>query len=399
MLNPRFQKLAPSPFARLDALLKGIAPGADPIAMSIGEPQHAPPAFVAEVLNDNAHLLGRYPPVAGTAEFREAAAAWLTRRYGLPAGMIEPETHITSLSGTREGLFMMPQVVVPELRGSRPPAVLIPDPFYHTYAGAVVAAGAEPVYLPCHRENGFLPDLDLAPGLLERCAAFYLCTPANPHGAAAGMDYLEKLIGLARQHDFVLLADECYTEIYTGIAPAGVLQACARMGGDLASVVAFHSLSKRSNVPGLRSGFAVGDAALMEAFIGLRRYGSAAASLPVLAAAAALWRDDAHVEGNRALYREKFDAAERIIGNRFGFYRPDGGFFLWLDVGGGETAARALWAGAGVRVLPGGYLSGAANGEANPAAPYIRVALVHDTATVERALHAMTEVLPQAGAP
>ena len=394
MLNPRLQALAPSPFARLDALLAGIDPGGEVIAMSIGEPTHAQPAFVAEVLHDNAHLLGRYPPMAGTRGFREAAAGWLARRYGLPNAMIDPLTHITSLSGTREGLFMMPQVVVPAKHAGSQAAVLIPDPFYHAYAGAAVAAGAEPVYLPCRREDSFLPDLDIAPALLDRCAAFYLCTPANPHGAAADVAYLETLIGLARKHDFVLLADECYGEIYTGAPPAGVLQACARLGGDLANVMAFHSLSKRSNVPGLRSGFAVGDPLLMDAFIDLRRYGAAAPSYPVLAASAALWHDDAHVEENRAMYREKFDAAERIIGNRFGFYRPDGGFFLWLDVGDGESAARTLWAKAGVRVLPGGYMSGQANGHATPGDPYIRVALVHDTDTVTRALRAMAEVLP-----
>ena len=394
MLNPRLQDLAPSPFARLDALLAGIAPGGDVISMSIGEPTHAPPAFVAEVLHDNAHLLGSYPPTAGTQAFREAAAGWLARRYGLPGAMIDPAAHITSLSGTREGLFMMPQVVVPAAAGNARAAVLIPDPFYHSYAGAAVAAGAEPVYLTCRSEDGFLPGLDIAPELLDRCAAFYLCTPANPHGAAVDMEYLTTLIGLARKHDFVLLADECYTEIYTGAPPAGVLQACGRMGGDLANVMSFHSLSKRSNVPGLRSGFAVGDARLMDAFIALRSYAAAVPSHTVLAASAALWRDDAHVEENRALYREKFDAAERIIGNRFGFYRPDGGFFLWLDVGDGEAATRTLWAEAGVRVLPGGYMSGAANGHANSADPYIRVALVHDTNTVSRALHAMAEVLP-----
>jgi aspartate/methionine/tyrosine aminotransferase len=393
MLNSRLHAMALSPFARLDALLAGVPPGGDVIAMSIGEPKHAPPGFVAEVLNDNAHLLGRYPPIAGTDEFRDAAAGWLARRYALPGGMIDPAAHITSLSGTREGLFMVPQVVLPARRSGPRPAVLIPDPFYHSYAGAALAAGAEPVYLPCRRETGFLPALDIAPELLDRCAAFYLCTPANPHGTAANIEYLETLIGLAREHDFVLLADECYAEIYVGAAPAGVLQACARMGGELTNVIAFHSLSKRSNVPGLRSGFAVGDARLMDAFIALRRYGAAAPSHTALAASAALWRDDAHVEENRALYREKFDAAEQIIGNLFGFYRPDGTFFLWLDVGGGEAAARILWATAGLRVLPGAYMSGAANGSGNPGEPFIRVALVHDTDTVSRALHAMAEVL------
>ena len=395
MLNPRLDLLTDYPFQRLAALLQGPA-GATPLAMSIGEPQHQPPAFVAEILAAQAAGWGKYPPLAGTPELRAAIAGWLTRRFRLAETMIDPDKQIVPLAGTREGLFQIAQVVLAEAApDALPPVVLLPNPFYQIYAGAALMAGAEPVFVPASRENGFLPDFStLAPGILARTRLAYLCTPANPQGAVASRAQLEEAINLARRYGFVLAVDECYSEIYdTDDAPAGALQACRSMGGRLDNVVVFNSLSKRSSAPGLRSGFACGPTALMAAFSRLRAYGGAAVPLPIQAASTALWNDEAHVEDSRRLYRGKFDVAEQILGHRKGFYRPEGGFFLWLDVGDGERVAKALWEQAGIRVLPGAYLARPGTDGVNPGQRYIRIALVHDQETVGQALRRLDEVL------
>jgi len=393
MFNRRLDGLGDNPFERLSALLGPISPGKPPIALHLGEPQHPPPGFVAEVLHANRALLGKYPPLDGTPDFRQAVADWLGRRYALPAGMIEPGRHILPLSGTREGLFMAPLIAVPEKKAGARPAALMPNPFYHAYAGAALAAGAEPVYLPATRAHNFFPDLEAIPERdLARAAGFYLCSPANPQGTVADAAYLRRLLALARQYDFVLLMDECYAEIYTREPPAGTLAICAETGS-LKNVLVFHSLSKRSNVPGLRSGFVAGDADLIRRFRTLRSYGGSLPPLPTLAASAALWRDEVHVEENRTLYRQKFDIAERILGNRFGFYRPGGGFFLWLEVGDSEAVAKHLWASAGLRVLPGQYLTRDVAGAPNPGAACIRIALVDDAAKTEDGIRRLAEAL------
>jgi aspartate/methionine/tyrosine aminotransferase len=396
MLNDRLDVLTGSAFISLDALISEIAPapGIEPINFSIGDPQHAYPEFVLEKILENRVLLGRYSPTGGTPEFRQAAGDWLTRRYGLPEGMIEPDRHLIPVAGLREAMFMIAITVVPERKAGQRPAVLIPDPFYHCYAGAAAGSGAEAVFVPARREGGFMPDyagLDAA--TLARTAAAYICSPANPQGAAASLDYLASLVELARAHDFVLLVDECYAEIYTREAPPGALEACLRLGGDMRNVVVFHSLSKRSSVPGLRSGFAAGDADIIRHYLNVRNYGGMAVPRPMLAASTALWRDEAHVERSRALYTENFDAAERILGNRFGFYRPDGGMFLWLEVGDSEAAARRLWAEQAVKVMPGLYMSRDREPATSPGGPYIRVALVHDLETTKEGLSRLAEVL------
>jgi len=396
MLNPRLALLPDYPFERLRGLLDPLPPaaGLEPIAMSLGEPQHPYPVLVGEVLQANAHLYGKYPPVAGTPEFRAAVADWLQRRYDLPEGMLEAERHVAPCAGTREALFRSAFISVPPEKAGQQPAVLMPNPFYQCYAGAAVAAGAEPVYLPADREHGFLPDFTGLPeALLARTALVYLCSPANPQGTVAGLDYLSELIGLARRFDFTVVFDECYAEIYTGAPPPGALEACAAAGGAMDNVLVFHSLSKRSNVPGLRSGFLAGDAELIRLHLRLTEYGGNPSPLPVYATATALWQEESHVAANRALYAEKFDLAERALSNRFGFYRPDGGFFLWLDVGDSEAAARELWTRAAVRVLPGAYLAASGAGGDNPGARYIRVALVHDAATTAEALDRITSTL------
>lgn len=396
MLNSNLALLPDYPFDRLRQLLRGVEPpaGLTPLALSLGEPQHAYPALVQEVLAANAHLYGKYPPVAGTPELREAIRDWLLRRYALPPGCIDRDRHICPVAGTKEGLFMAALAAVPPDKAGMRPAVLMPNPFYQCYAGAAVAAGAEPLYLPASSETGFLPDFQALPeATLARTALVYLCSPANPQGTAASLGYLQALLRLARRFDFTLVVDECYAEIYLAAPPVGALQAAQALGEGFDRLMVFHSLSKRSNVPGLRSGFAAGDETLLAAFLRLRQYGGTASPLPVYAAATALWREESHVEANRALYRLKFDLAERALSNRFGFYRPDGGFFLWLEVGDGEAAAKRLWQEAAVRVLPGRYLAQSTEGGDNLGQPYIRVALVGDTDSTAEALRRLGDVL------
>ncbi len=394
MINPRFDDLGDSPFERLNRLIAGVEPGRDPIMMSLGEPQHPYPDWVGEVLYEHRGAYGAYPPLRGSEDFLRAVADWLAKRYALPEGFVTWDAHVVPLSGTREGLFMAPQVIVPRRKNGRQPAVLIPNPFYHAYAGAAVAVGAEPVYLAATRDNGFMPDLDALDGdLLARTAVFYICSPANPQGTVADKAYLARLLDLARTHDFVVLSDECYSEIYGDAPPTGALEVAAD-SGSLANLLVFNSLSKRSSVPGLRAGFIAGDGDLVARLRRLRSYGGALPTIPTMAAAAALWRDEAHVAENRARYARKFDIAERIIGNRYGYYRPEGGFFLWLEVGDSEAATATLWREAGLKVLPGGYVARDVPGEANPGAPYIRLALVHDEATTEEALTRLSSVLP-----
>ncbi len=394
--NARLARLADNPFARLGELLAGTNPRTNqpPILMSVGEPQHEPPALLARIVAESAHLWNRYPPMQGTPEYRAACARWLARRYRLPEGMITAERHVLALAGTKEGLYMVASLAVPETKAGRAPVVLVPNPYYLVYNGGATMAGAEVDYLDATPATGFLPDLDAIPGpKLERCALLYLCTPANPQGAIADLAYLRKAITLARTYDFVLAVDECYCEIYDREAPPGALEACAAMGGDLANVLVFHSLSKRSNAAGLRCGFVAGDPELIARFQHLRSYGGAQVPLPLQNAAAALWDDEGHVEPNRALYRRKFDIAERLLGNSFGFYRPPGGFFLWLDVGNGEAAAKTLWREAAVRTLPGAYIARGSSGGDNPGQRYIRVALVHDDATIADGMQRMLNVL------
>ncbi|PKQ02097.1 MAG: aspartate aminotransferase [Alphaproteobacteria bacterium HGW-Alphaproteobacteria-12] len=369
-------------------------------------PQHPFPGFVMEEISRNSALFGKYPPIVGTAEFRNAAAGWLGRRYGIAEAIgkgraLDPETQILPVNGTREALFNIAQIATPPDKAGKRPAILMPNPFYQCYAAAALAAGAEPVYIAATRETGFMPDFEALPEeLLARTAMIYFCSPANPQGSVASLDYLKRLITLAREHAIVLAIDECYADIYDREPPAGALEAALGMAGEgadpFANIIVFHSLSKRSSLPGLRSGFCAGERALMQRFRNFRNIAAPQVPLPLMAASAACWNDDAHAAVNRDLYRAKIDAAERVLGNRFGFYRPPGGFFLWLDVGDGETAARELWAKAGVKVLPGAYLSredSPYGPGGNPGTAYIRVALVDGEAETEEALARMAEVL------
>ncbi|MDR3518590.1 MAG: aminotransferase class I/II-fold pyridoxal phosphate-dependent enzyme [Azospirillaceae bacterium] len=378
-LNDALDQLPDYPFARLNCLLATTRVDANrpPVLMSIGEPQQPPPALIDEILHASAHLWGKYPPVNGTEDFRAAVAGWLCRRYGLADRLVDPQTMILPVSGTREALFQVALLAVPRLRHGRAvPAVLIPNPFYAVYAGAAAMARAEPVFLSATPDTGFLPDLDaLTPALLSRTALFYLCSPSNPQGAIADLAYLRRAIALARHYGFVLVADECYAEIYDRAAPPGLLEAA---DGDMTGLLVFNSLSKRSSAAGIRSGFVAGDPALIRAFATLRSYGLAGVPLPILAASAALWRDEAHVVESRDRYRARIDAAERALSGRLGFYRPPGGFFLWLDVGDGEAAAAKLWQQAAIKTLPGAYLARPDRDGNNVSARYLRIALVHE---------------------
>ena len=383
-----------SPFVRLTELIAGIEPGKPVINLSVGEPQHPIPSFVGPALAAHVNDFGRYPANRGIEPFRQTVADWLGRRYKLPRA-VDAESEVLVLNGTREGLFL---AAIAATRWVKPragkPAMLIPNPFYAAYAAGSLAADCEPVYLPATRASGFLPDLDaLDATLLKRTVACYLASPSNPQGAVASRDYLEKLAALARRFGFLIFADECYCEIYSEHAPPGMLEAA---GSDFTNVVVFHSLSKRSNLPGLRVGFAAGDRRFLGAYLELRNVAAPQVPTPMQHVAIAAYGDEAHVEENRRLYCAKFDLADEIVGARYGYQRPDGGFFLWLDVakfGGSETVTKRLWAEAGVRVVPGRYLAREQADGSNPGADYIRVAMVQDKAATAEALHRLVAIL------
>lgn len=384
-----------SPFQRLAALVDGVPAGAEPISLTVGEPRHPVPAFVGPVLAAHLAGFGAYPQIKGTDAFRAAVAGWLGRRYGLGAA-IDPATMVLPLNGSREGLFFAALQARMDAGVPRP-AVLLPNPFYQAYAAGALGAGAEPVLLPAGPETGFLPDVGaLDPALLDRTIALFFASPANPQGAVASAETWARLVALARRHDFLLFADECYSEIYRGeAAPPGVLAAAAATGS-FDRVVAFNSLSKRSNLAGLRCGFAAGDPAFLARFAAFRNMAAPQVPTPVQAVAVAAYADEAHVVENRRLYDAKYEAARRILGNRFGDVVPPGGFFLWLDVsahGGGEAVALRLWREAGLRVVPGGYLAAEGPDGVNPGAAYVRLALVDDLAVTETALTRLTATL------
>jgi aspartate/methionine/tyrosine aminotransferase len=397
---------ARSPFVRLRELLADTPPGQPPISLAVGEPQHPIPPFVGSVIAAHVAEFGRYPMNRGLEEFTAAVAQWLDRRYKLPR-RIDPASEVLVLSGTREGLFLAgiaarnyaaspggKHADKPGAESRARPAVLIPNPFYAAYAIAAIAADCEPVYLPATAATGFLPDLDaLDDDLLARTVAFYLASPSNPQGAVADRAYLEKLTALARRFGFLVFSDECYCEIYSDRAPSGMLEAA---GADFQNVVVFHSLSKRSSLPGLRVGFAAGDRKFLASYLELRNVAAPQVPTPLQRVAVAAYGDEKHVEDNRRLYREKFDLADQIVGDRYNYRRPAGGFFLWLDVsacGGSEAVTQRLWREAGLRVVPGRYLAHEQADGSNPGADYIRVAMVQDKTITAEALHRLVAVL------
>lgn len=380
-----------SPFARLGELLRGIEPGAVAIDLSLGEPHADLPSFVAPILAEHVAEFGRYPPIRGIPALRQAIADWITRRYPALGGAIDANTHVLPLNGSREGLFSAIFPALARRSGTDRAAVLIPNPFYQAYAAGALAAGAEPVFLSATAATGFLPELTrLDEALLRRTVALYLCSPSNPQGAVAGQAYLGHAIELARRFDFLLFADECYSEIYPeGSPPPGALETAFAAGGSLANVVSFQSLSKRLGLPGLRSGFVAGDPIFLEGFAQFRNVACPQVPLPVQHVSAAAWRDESHVAAGRAFYARNFDIADEILSGRYGYRRPPGAFFLWLDMsahGGGEQAATTLWKECGVKVLPGRYLARTEADGSNPGDDHVRVALVRDGVTTREAL-------------
>jgi N-succinyldiaminopimelate aminotransferase len=392
-VNPRLNSLHAYPFERLARLKAGVtAPaGLAHIAMSIGEPQHSPPAFVLDSLRNNLHRLGSYPVTAGLPELRAAAARWLDRRFGLRPGQVNPATMVLPVNGTREALFSFVQAVVDD-RTTPAPVVAMPNPFYQIYEGAALLAGAEPHFLNTTAATGYLPDLDaVGDHTWRRCQVLFLCSPGNPTGAVLPLDFLRHALTLADRHDFIIAADECYTEIYLDETspPPGLLQAALAAGHDsFERCVVFHSLSKRSSVPGLRSGFVAGDPEVMSRFLLYRTYHGSAMAIPTQLASIAAWDDDAHAAANRRLYQEKFDKVIPILSGVLDVERPSGAFYLWTDVrGDDERFTRDLFARQNVTVLPGSYLArgsaagahagaGAPGAGANPGAGRVRISLV-----------------------
>jgi aspartate/methionine/tyrosine aminotransferase len=386
--------LPPGPFAQLAALLGDHKPGKPPISLAVGDPAGNVPSFITETLARHAASFGNYPAITGTEDWRRAAAGWLNNRFGLN-GAIDADKNLLPLNGTREGLFSVLFALMPLTKGAGKPVVTMPNPFYQCYAAAALAAGAEALYVPATQETGFLPDYGGLPeAVLDRIVAVYICSPSNPEGAVADARYWNRLFALAERHDFVVLADECYADIYFSAPPVSALPARLAQSGGFTRLLTFHSLSKRSGLPGLRSGMVAGCETLIEKFRAFRNVAGPTVPGPVLAASAAAWRDEAHVAANRAAYAEKMAAAEGILGNHF--TRPGGGFFLWLKTRNGEEAALRLWREEGVRVLPGAYMGReiiTGKTQSNPGFSYIRVALVSDLSTIMTALERVRNVL------
>jgi N-succinyldiaminopimelate aminotransferase len=383
-MNPGFTRLAAYPFERLATLNQGLVPPAHlpHIPLSIGEPKHAPPAFVIDTLRSALHELGSYPATGGLPELRHTAARWLERRFGLGTAAVDERTQVLPVAGTREALFAFVQAVVDARRPGATPVVAMPNPGYQIYEGAALLAGAEPWYMDTTAATGFLPDLEAVPTeVWQRCQLLFLCSPANPVGAVMDLAYLKRALQLAEEHDFVIASDECYADLFDDedAPPPSLLGAAAAMGNAAyRRCMSFHSLSKRSSLPGLRSGLVAGDAALIKPFLLYRTYHGCAMPIPTQRASIAAWGDDTHVAANRALYRRKYDRVLPILQPAIEVARPAGGFYLWLPVGGDDEAFTAgLFAAQHITVVPGSYL-GRATGSAhvNPGAGYVRLSLV-----------------------
>jgi N-succinyldiaminopimelate aminotransferase len=376
-MNPLLTRLHAYPFERLAQLLAGVRSPAHltHIRMSIGEPRHEPPANVLAALRDNLHRLDTYPTTTGLPELRAACAHWLERRYRLPGGIVEPDKMVLPVNGTREALFAFVQATA-----GADSLVLMPNPFYQIYEGAALLAGAQPHFLATTAANDYAPDLDAVPeSVWRRCQVLFLCSPGNPTGSVLPLDFLRHALALAERHDFIIAADECYTEIYLDerSPPPGLLEACLAAHHDrFERCVVFHSLSKRSSVPGLRSGFVCGDPQILSRFLLYRTYHGSAMPLPTQLASIAAWQDEEYPVRNRRLYQEKFERVLPILAPCLDVARPDGAFYLWPDVrGDDERFVRELYATQAVTVLPGSYLA-RAGADGNPGAGRVRISLV-----------------------
>tara|TARA_R110002049_G_scaffold24903_13_gene88075 strand:+ start:988 stop:2178 length:1191 start_codon:yes stop_codon:yes gene_type:complete len=391
-VHPNLKDLEPYPFTKLQQLFSDLTPASDksPIALSIGEPQHPSPQFVLDVIAENLHRLANYPTTAGLPELRSAIAGWLTRRFALPG--IDADNQVLPVSGTREALFSFAQAVVTPGPQAR---VMSPNPFYQIYEGAALLAGARPHFINCTQASGLLPDFSsVTAEHWQQCQLLYLCSPGNPTGAVLPIAQMQELIHLAHEFDFVIASDECYSEIYFDEAapPPGLLQACAAMGDlDFRRCVVFHSLSKRSNLPGLRSGFVAGDAQILRSFLQYRTYHGCALPIHHQLGSIAAWDDEEHVRANRQQYREKFSAVLCEFDGHLPVSAPDAGFYLWPETPVSDTEfARQLYAGENIVVLPGRYLARESHG-INPGENRVRMALVaskaHCVEAAQRIVH------------
>ncbi|MCK0107364.1 succinyldiaminopimelate transaminase [Marinobacter sp. S0848L] len=393
-MNSNLERLHPYPFEKLAKLKAGITVPEHlaPISLGIGEPKHPAPAFVKQVVADNLDKLANYPTTKGIDELRETIANWAIRRFSLREGSLDPARNIVPVNGTREAIFSLVQAVVD---ASKPATVVSPNPFYQVYEGAAFLAGADPVYLPCDASNGFIPDFDKVPeSVWASCQVLFLCSPGNPSGAVFSRETLTKVIELADRHDFIVASDECYSELYPDEAnpPEGLLQTCAALGRhDFKRCVVFHSLSKRSNLPGLRSGFVAGDANVLSGYLKYRTYHGCAMPIHNQLASIAAWNDEEHVKENRSAYRAKFEAVVPILREVMNVDFPDAGFYLWPETPfDDETFARELSAQQNVHVLPGRYLSRTVDGH-NPGENRVRMALVAPVEECVEAAHRIVE--------
>lgn len=391
-MNKDISRLQQYPFEKLAQLTQGLQPpeNLDHIALSIGEPQHPPPKFVIDSLIAHMHRLSAYPSTRGSDDLREAIAGWISKRFDIAPQQIDPNSQLLPVSGTREALFAIAQAVIERKHN---PLVLMPNPFYQIYEGAALLAGAEPRYLDCVQANNFMPDLDAIDASdWQRCQLFYICSPGNPTGAVMSPGYLQKMIELAHRHDFVIASDECYSEIYLDEAcpPPGLLGVAAQMGvTDFSHCLAFHSLSKRSNLPGLRSGFVAGDASIIKSFLHYRTYHGCALPSVTQIASAAAWRDEQHVVENRSLYRVKFDQVLALLSDTLAPQKPQAGFYLWASTPISDTEfAQRLYTEQNVTLLPGRYLSRDTGG-GSPGDNRVRMALV---APLHECLEAATRI-------
>jgi aspartate/methionine/tyrosine aminotransferase len=390
-INENLSLLNDYPFQRLNNLLKNIPPpnNAKEIILSIGEPKHKPPNFIKNIINKNYSGWAKYPPTLGMEKLNIASINWLNRRFNLSKKFLNHKDNIVQLAGTREGLFNIALALNPSKKNNAKPVILIPEPFYQVYAGACRISGAEPIFVGSFKENNFIPSFSsIEKKILKRTSLIYVCSPSNPEGSALNLTEWKNLISLARRYNAALIVDECYTDIYIKNKPLGVLEACKKLNTDLSNIISFHSLSKRSNVPGIRSGFAVGDKHLIQNFKKLRHYCAGQQPLPIQEVATALWNDDVHSDKNRKLYAKKFQLAREIFKNNKDFYMPDGGFYIWLKVGNGEKITKELWKQKKIKVMPGAFLSKLHSSKA-----YIRIALVSNIKDTKSALKDISDIL------
>jgi len=382
-MNPELNKLHPYPFEKLALLKQGVTPDPDlnPIALSIGEPKHAAPQFVLDTLSQQLSGVSAYPLTKGLPELRQAISNWLIQRFNLPSDSLNANDHVIPVNGTREALFAFAQAVIDSsVDQDSPPLIVMPNPFYQIYEGAAYLAGAEPYFLNTTADNNYLPDFENVPTeVWQRCQLVYLCSPGNPTGAVVDKDALRDLIHLAQKHDFIIASDECYSEIYfdESIPPTGLLETAAEMGNShYERCVVFHSLSKRSNLPGLRSGFVAGDKNILSQFLKYRTYHGCAMPVHHQLASIVAWQDEEHVKENRAIYQKKFTDVINILSPVLDVTKPDASFYLWLKTpGSDEDFAKNLFEKQNITVLPGSYLSREAHG-INPGNQHVRMALV-----------------------